>query len=203
MPPKDGSLERSNGGSYGGGGYSVSAYRRRGTKGALCFGIPSVPQSHYLTRTGQDGAQWRPAKASNTPCHDSPAIDKASPVTSCTSESPIMHRGGQGEKGGTGCKRRTGKAKAGTKAKRGSTATADYLLSAHSHPTPRVYPPTFCWARRSTVKNTLCRKISTKCKRENALSVFVYSNAPFGIRNGGLCIAGSTQARLSFNKDRP
>ena len=42
---------------------------------------------------------------------------------------------------------------------------------AHGPPTPRVSPPTFCLARRSTVKNTLCRNFSRKSKRENALSL--------------------------------
>ena len=43
--------------------------------------------------------------------------------------------------------------------------------NAHGHPTPLVYPPTFCLARRSTGKNTPSRKFSRKSKRENALSL--------------------------------
>ena len=62
-------------------------------------------------------------------------------MTSCTRESPIMHRDGQGEKGGTGCKRGTGGPIGGDQGEAGAGTVGRHRDATHSPPHPTGLPP--------------------------------------------------------------
>jgi len=89
------------------------------------------------------------------PCHDSPTAIKARPAATCTRESPIMHRDGQGRAGqdrasGTACGRHSGtgqrdqgqRGRGGT-AEDGTADPTDSRLSAiiEHGPPPHGSPP--------------------------------------------------------------
>ena len=72
------------------------------------------------------------------PCHDSPTIDKASPMTFCTSESAIMARDGQRRGGEAQDKRTHGRDATAGRGRDGGTANG--TANAATHPTR--LPPT-------------------------------------------------------------
>jgi len=138
--------------------------------------------------------------AGNMPCYDERGMVKASPMTTCTSESPIMHRGGQGEKGGTGCKRRTGKAKAGRKAK-ASTGQRD---NAHSPPHHTGGRSTLLYGTAASLREIPDLQIFVENVNERMrYQSLCASNVLFSIRNGGLCIAKFTQVRIPLIRIGP
>lgn len=151
---------------------SVSCYRRRGSNGGLYFGISSVPNPDCMARMGQDGARRRRAKAGNMPCHDSPAIDKASPMASCTRESAIMHGVGQSRAGPDGMEARDKRTKGGTQGQGPRAGRRDGRRdNAHSYPTIRVVGPPFSMERRHHDENTRSQVLFDKTILSNYTSL--------------------------------
>jgi len=122
-----------------------------------------------------------------TPCHDRRGMVKASPAASCTSESAIMHRGGQGERGqDRGGSARQARPRQGARRGGGGDGTA--------HGTPHTAtPPHGSTPQPSAGRGGALGKIPHlknfvgKCKRENALSALCIAMRP-SVYATGVCV---------------